>query len=416
MRIVFLATRLAGTDGVSLEAAKMRAVLEAHGHEVHYVAGELEPGEGRGHRIPEMHFADPVAQALGQRAFSGSGHDPELDRAIRERAAVILERLRRVVAEVDPALFVVQNAWAIPMHLPLALALAWLVQETGLPVLAHNHDYWWERERFRTSRVAWLLERYFPYHHPGVVHLSINTAAQRELKRRRGLDSWLLPNVMDYRTPPPGLDEYNQDFRAAIGVEEDQPLFLQPTRVIPRKGIELAVDLAAALADLEPVLVVTHAAGDEGLAYLQRLEAYARDRGVDLRYVADRVSDERRVEGGRKVYALWDAYPHADFVTYPSLYEGFGNALLETIWFKKPALVNRYPVYAEDIAPKGFRFVEIEGTVTPEAVQAVRGLLADPEAVSEMVEHNYRLAETHYGYATLERVLRAALAEAGLSL
>ena len=54
---------------------------------------------------------------------------------------------------------------------------------------------------------------------------------------------------------------------------------------------------------------------------------------------------------GRKQYTLWDAYPHADLVTYPSLYEGFGNALLETIYFKRLAVVNRYPVYVADLAP-----------------------------------------------------------------
>lgn len=78
---------------------------------------------------------------------------------------------------------------------------------------------------------------------------------------------------------------------------------------------------------------------------------------------------------GRKIYTLCDACPHADFVTYPSLYEGFGNALIETVCFRKPALVNRYSVYVDDIVPCGFQFVEIDGAITDEAVTAVRDLL-----------------------------------------
>ena len=38
-------------------------------------------------------------------------------------------------------------------------------------------------------------------------------------------------------------------------------------------------------------------------------------------------------EDGRKIYTLWDIYPQADLITYPSVYEGFGNAFLEAIYF-----------------------------------------------------------------------------------
>jgi mannosylglucosylglycerate synthase len=123
--------------------------------------------------------------------------------------------------------------------------------------------------------------------------------------------------------------------------------------------------------------------------------------------VADSVSEHRQEHQGGKIYALGDAYPHADFVTYPSLVEGFGNALLETIYFKKPALVNRYSVYKADIAPKGFSFVEIDGKITPEAVALVRELLESPSRRREMVERNYRIARRHFSYRALQEVLKS---------
>ena len=151
----------------------------------------------------------------------------------------------------------------------------------------------------------------------------------------------------------------------AIGLSDDDWLILQPTRVIPRKGIELAIELLARLNDSRAKLVITHQAGDEGLDYLHHLQQIAEEKDVDLRYVADQVDDARRmISDGRKIYSLWDTYPHADLVAYPSLYEGFGNALIETIYFRKPAFVNRYSVYAEDIGPLGFQFVELDGAVT----------------------------------------------------
>ena len=90
---------------------------------------------------------------------------------------------------------------------------------------------------------------------------------------------------------------------------------------------------------------------------------------------------------------------------YPSLYEGFGNALIETIYFRLPALVNRYSVYADDIAPHGFDFVEIDGVITPEAVTAVRGYLRNPALRQDAAAHNYALGARYYSYETLQELL-----------
>ncbi|NIP85111.1 MAG: glycosyltransferase family 1 protein, partial [Planctomycetales bacterium] len=46
--------------------------------------------------------------------------------------------------------------------------------------------------------------------------------------------------------------------------------------------------------------------------------------GVDLRFVHTVVGQRREVDhSGKKLYTLEDVYSQADFITYPSLYEGF---------------------------------------------------------------------------------------------
>lgn len=415
MRALYLSTRLAGTDGVSLEAGKLAKVLASLGFATYYCAGELDAAGPPGTVIPELHFRDAVAQELGLKAFSGSEPDTSLARDLAERASFLKARLAPVFADYRPDLLVLQNVWAIPMQLPLAQALAELVLEHQLPTLSHEHDYAWERERFSVSRIPGYLATYFPFHSPTVRHLCINSLAQHELQRRRGLVATVIPNIFDFATPAPGLDTFNVDFRRAIGLSDGQRLILQPTRVVPRKGIELAINLLAELADPRNVLVITHRAGDEGLDYLRQLERYAAERQVALHYVAEQI-DEYRSQAGEKRYALWDTYPHADFVTYPSLIEGFGNALLETIYFKRPALVNRYPVYLADIAPKGFRFVEIDGYITPAAVQAVAEILENPQHGAQMAEHNYRLAAAHYSYQALRELITPELQALGWKL
>lgn len=420
MKALVVGTRLAGTDGVSLESDKLADALRRRGFEVAEAAGELD---GPGHLVPEMHFRDPVAEELGRRCFAdaaiagppATADDPELRAAVAARAEVLRARLQAIVTAERPDLLVVQNAWAIPMQLPLALALARLVEAARLPTLSHEHDYAWERERFARPRLPRLLDEVFPFDAPWVAHLCIHTAAGEALRARRGIAARWLPNVMDFDRPFGGLDDFNADFREAIDLAPGRRLFLQPTRVVPRKGIELAIDLLHGLGDARDALVITHHAGDEGLGYLRELERRASTAGVDLRYVADRVGETRGETRAGKRYALADAYPHADLVTYPSLYEGFGNALLETVAARRPALVNRYPVYARDIAPAGFRFVEIDGAVTDAAVAEVAALLADPGRVARDVAHNHEIARARFGLATLERVLDATLADLGVS-
>ena len=405
MNIGVVATRLAGTDGVSLESAKIVTVLQRRGHDVFYCSGELD-GTMPGLEVPELHFTDPVAVALGERAFAGSHKDALLLADIYRRAQELKRPLRQFVKQYNIQHLIIQQAFAIPMQLPLAQAISELLAETGLPAFAHNHDFYWERERFLQNCIPAFLDRYFPPDLPNLKHAVINSAAQRDLLQRRGIPSMLLPNVFDFATPAPGIDAYNADFRQAIGLTEDDWLILQPTRVVPRKGIELAIELLHRLNDSRAKLIITHHAGDEGMDYLHFLQELAAQKGVDLRYVAELVNDNRgTTANGQKIYSLWDTYPHADFVTYPSLYEGFGNALVETIYFRLPALVNRYGVYVDDIAPLGFDFVEIDGDVTDAAVTAVADYLLNPAKTKSIVEHNYQLGQKHLSYQTLESLL-----------
>ncbi len=153
-------------------------------------------------------------------------------------------------------------------------------------------------------------------------------------------------------------------------------------------------------------LVISHEAGDEGHEYAEWLQETARERGVDLRLVKTRVLDPLNSQTNyRGKPTLWDIYPHADFITYPSLYEGFGNAFLEAIYFKKPLLINRYATFVRDIEPKGFDLIVMDGFLTKKNVQSVREVLNSPEKREKMINHNYEVAKRHYSYAVLRRSL-----------
>jgi glycosyltransferase involved in cell wall biosynthesis len=100
-------------------------------------------------------------------------------------------------------------------------------------------------------------------------------------------------------------------------------------------------------------------------------------------------------------YSLWDIYPNAEFISYPSLCEGFGNALLEAIYFKKPLLVNRYPIFVRDIEPKGFNLAVMDGFLSNKTIQNVKEILESPTRREKMVNLNYEVASRHYSYSVL---------------
>ena len=225
---------------------------------------------------------------------------------------------------------------------------------------------------------------------------------------RKGSSSLVIPNVFDFDNPPDPTDEYASDVRSELGLEEDDFFILQPTRVVPRKGIEQAIKLVSLLKDKRCKLVISHEAGDEGYEYLGMLEQLAKEENVDMRIVAHRVGEVRQRDSeGKKVYTLWDLYHHADFVTYPSIYEGFGNALLEAIYFRKPVLINRYSIFIRDIEPKGFRLLTMDGFVTPSLARRVKQVLEDQKLREEIVNHNYEVARQFYSYSVVRSNLRA---------
>jgi mannosylglucosylglycerate synthase len=412
MRIGIVSTRLAGVDGVTFEAAKWEMALERMGHDVQLCAGEVDALRSEARLIPPMHFAWPPAARVTAAAFDPNS-DPHAVRHELERlTALLFPVLDHWVESEAIETLIVENAWAIPMHLPLALALRRVVENRMLRTISHNHDYWWERERFSRCVVPEVLQHAFPPDLQTVRHVSINSIAAGELRRRRGLESMVVPNVFDFERPRPRPHpSVRRRMRAELGMGERGLLVVQPTRVVPRKGIELAIDLVGRLGDPESVLLITSPAGDEGLEYLMELELQAEQAGIRLRYAADRFEPDLEGKPVGPAHTLHDAYLAADLITYPSLYEGYGNALIEAIFYGKPVVVNRYAVYAADIAPLGFKFIEIDGEVTDATIAAVRDAVAHPERQAKIAAHNFDIARRRLSYKVLRRRLRRLLGE-----
>jgi glycosyltransferase involved in cell wall biosynthesis len=436
LRIGFISTRFAGTDGVSLECGKWAAVLEQMGHACFYFSGLSDRPADRSRVVPEAFYRHPMIDEMNRTAYAGSWNTaaqarasrpeftplckdcfsiyvrpPELSRRIGEWKDTFKEHLYAFAGDFSLNLLIVENALAIPLNLPLGLAITEFIAETGFPTIAHHHDFYWERRRFMVNCVRDYIAAAFPPNLPSIRHVVINSIAATQLASRTGLSAMVIPNVMDFDHPPAPPDDYALRARADLGVAAGERLFLQPTRIIQRKGIEHAIELTRRVG-IPARLVITHAAGDEGTAYERRVRQFAKLLDVTVGFEAEIVQAERgKTADGRNVYSLADVYPQADLVTYPSSVEGFGNAFLEAVYYRRPIVVNNYSIYEVDIKPKGFSVIEFLGFVDEKTLDGVRHWMAHPEETAERTEQNYSLARRYFSYSVLRRRLELLIAD-----
>ena len=408
-RIGFISTRLAGSDGVSLETEKWAQILQSMGHECFYFAGELDRPESRATVAPEAHFNHPDIAAINRDLFDDPTRSSKTTGLVHSLRFHLKQHLYQFINTFDINLLIIENALSIPMNVPLGLAITELIAETNIPTIAHHHDFSWERSRYAVTAGNDYLRAAFPPTLPSIHHVVINSFGAHQLALRTGATSTLVPNVMDFDQPPSGLDEHALKLRGLLALGPDEAFILQPTRIVPRKRIELAIELTHRLG-LDATLVITHQSGDEGSAYEIRLREYADLLNTSVIFGAEIVNHHRgELENGRQVFSLKDAYQQADLVTYPSTIEGFGNAFLETVYYRRPIVISTYEIFKTDILPKGFRVIGFEDYLEKETVDKARSILLDPSIGEEMAEHNYKLGQRYYSYRTLEANLATIL-------
>ena len=371
--IGFISTRFAGIDGVSLEASKWAEVLEKSGHSCYWLAGKLDRAPMNCFLVPEAHFQDEENKWINEHIIGRKVRDISVTNEIHDLRKVLKSKIYEYVRKFT---------------------------------IAHHHDFWWERTRFLINSCWDYIRMAFPPNLPNIKHVVINSAAQEELALRTGISSTIIPNVLNFENPPAIDEERARKWRADIGLDDGDIMILNPTRIIDRKGIEYAIELVKELKDSKYKLVISHESGDEGFKYEQWITNDAREHGIDLRLFKARIGDPLISNANHQSgFSLWDIYPSADFITYPSLHEGFGNALLEAIYFKKPILINRYATFIRDIEPKGFNFVVMDRFLTHEIVQKVKAILESSKKKEKMVNLNYNIASRHYSFVELRKYL-----------
>jgi len=446
LRIAFIHNKLRGTDGVSLEVDKWRYVAESMGHEVFYIAGNEYPDVIT---VPLLSFDHPTIDVLLRNATAKlkeyKGRTSDLIKDVHPPALELENNLMDVIRRNHIDLLVPNNLLSMGFNVPAVPSLAGIIKKTKIPTIGHWHDFWFEGEKSGEVNVTCdeIRELYMKFAPPDLTNLRqvvINSVAQKALYDQRGIHSHIVPNVFDF-SQRWKIDEYNADFRKELGIGENDIVLLQATRVLDRKAIELAIETTAEVIKEENIKhlyenklydgrqftkddnIILLCAGlveSRGISssYVEQLIRYAKEKGVDLRFVEDRVEHSRTHTNGKKIYSLWDSYVHADFVTYLSVWEGFGNQFLEAVNAELPVVLFEYLVYEKDIGPLGFDVVSIgneyegkvgEGFVTvpdkkiQEASRKVVTLLINDDKRRGVTTENLNIAKANFGYDRLEK-------------
>lgn len=418
MRIGIIIGRIGGVDGVALETEKWIEVLEHMGHEVFLLSGQYENRKLNPEKetlVPEMSFFSPESFWGQKKAF----HFPETNIGdlfdhIHFYGDIIAKKIVDWAHTKKLDILISENASALPAHLEMGLGVKMAVKELGLPTITHDHDFAWERgERYQSAHptINDFVTEHFPLRLPNVIHAVINLHGQKTLKERFNRPSVVVPNVMDFSEPFGLKNDMNKHLYRDLCLNENSILLFQITRIVRRKGIEVAIKLIDKLQDERLKLIITgNAADDEGSVYYNELIdlIHQHKLGKQVLFSSHIISNKGHKDTDTsKQYSLSDAYANAVATTYFSTYEGFGNAFVESILAKTPIFVNDYkPVYWPDIGSKGFKTVMLtDNVLTDEAVCDMNDIIFDKKLNQEIGEYNFNLGKKHFSYQTLEEKL-----------
>ncbi len=272
---------------------------------------------------------------------------------------------RRELADAlyDVDLVVVENVLSLPLNLGARDVLAAVLR--GRPALVHHHDL--------ASQRPHLAHLPGPPDDPAWTHVAISRLTRAALVAR-GIPATHLPNHFDL-DPAPGD---RATTRARLGVAG--PLVLLASRAIPRKNVRGALRVAARLGATLWLLGPPEDGYDASLARL--LGAHP---GPVVRGPAPSVAD---------------AYAAADLVVVPSVWEGFGNPVVEAIAHRRPLAAYPYPVL-DELTALGLDLPTLEGDL---AVEMDPGAESRREARVVLLSPHLDLADLP---GRLERILSA---------
>jgi hypothetical protein len=294
---------------------------------------------------PVHFFCEPAFRYLSEQRSS-----PEV---IREKVRAALEKLAKTFLPAE-TLFWAQNL-GVGRNLILSDELAKFSARSGLALLSHHHDLWFENRWARWSemrtcgfRSLAAVARACFAAKARVCHVTINKLDYAVLSKHLGSQAKCLPNLSQRGGRPS-----NARVRAARGwlkahLGDDCPVWISPTRFLRRKNLAEAVLLTRWLRPEGWFVTTAGVSSREEQNYAQRLESMATREKWKTRF--------RVLDANNSAPPLEDIVMASEIMLLTSAQEGFGLPYLEAAAFEKPLIARHLPNVVPDLLEMGFSF------------------------------------------------------------
>lgn len=263
----------------------------------------------------------------------------------------IYDYLKKVLTDFDVA--IVHNVLSMPYNLPFTYAVHRIAQENILSVVGWNHDspFFYKDYPSYLDGFPWnILKQYNKHIH----YVTISES-------RKKLFSNLYGNEEEITVIPDGIDpvKFFQLDPLTLKLIQERRLFeadfimVQPSRLHPRKNIELSIQVTCALKRLgcEAKMLITGAYDPhhpDTWNYYTKLKKLvdALCLKEDIIIIAEYLFESgERLQADRII--MRDLYLIADILFLPSTQEGFGIPLLESGMIKLPIVCSDIPPFRE---------------------------------------------------------------------
>jgi mannosylglucosylglycerate synthase len=363
--------------GVEQVLGQHARLLAEAGHDVRIVAGRggTPGGPAAIVRVARADTRHPDVAHVQAELAEGS-----VTPGFADLAATLTDELGAALAGVD--VVIAHNVASLSRNLALTTALHDLAGRPGAPRLVlWHHDLAWALPAYRRSLHdghPWdLLRR--PW--PGATQVTISEPRRVQLAGLLGIPLEairVVPNGIDLPALV-GLAPTTMALARAAGLLALDPLVLLPARITPRKNVELALRVVAALhAAGRPRagLVVTGPVDPHDAtagAYFDALVRLRDDLGLEDAVVF--LAESR--DGPPREALVHDLYRLADLLLLPSHDEGFGIPILEAAAHRMPIVCSDLPVL-RDLAGDAAVYVSPDADPAEVAALALARLDDDP--------------------------------------
>ncbi|MFO7371302.1 MAG: hypothetical protein R6X09_13645 [Bacteroidales bacterium] len=390
--------------------------------------------------------------------------DETLDKLIHENALIARDIIAEFVQKNNIDIIIAHNT-SHPYNFITAVGLGYYFESLRKQniiwpkVLVWWHDSYFEREQFSNPNP--VIRKYLKYlpgtYVDGIVFIN---STQPQLAKRifdqygiHRLDEYfsqrtvIIPNTHDIswnwkendwegnKLIYPPQDNYNRSFFKNIGLVsmvesagftmDSTLVLLQHTRIVPRKKIEFAIDLAF---ELEKrfhengsrkciALLISGHSGDEQAKYKEFLAEYFRLKkeeysgsAVFMIFGEDHILSHRDIIVDKKYYNFFEipsvVAAAGGIGTYFSQVEGFGNNLLEMLAAGLPVVINKYGVFKTDLEPLGFDLPYVEDNILdPGLIQTTFQIATDVTFRNKLVAHNLKVLSEKLGHQVISKSL-----------